>query len=181
MVKRFSPKNERNEYQSSKRRDFKNNKAFIYKKLSDILGDKVVICSDFSYDDVNNQQYFKFNDYRNSVLAGGNGTPGYGFPAAIGAKFSRPGSKVVSISSGTNFQFNMQEMIVALEQNLDLTIIVLNEKYLKKGLKYKGPDYKILAESFGAKAYQLNLILKLRQTLGKTLKLKGLILIEIRI
>ena len=159
----------------------KNNKAFIYKKLSDILGDKVVICSDFSYDDVNNQQYFKFNDYRNSVLSGGNGTPGYGFPAAIGAKFSRPSSKVVSISSGTNFQFNMQEMIVALEQNLDLTIIVLNEKYLKKGLKYKGPDYKILAESFGAKAYQINFDSKIETNLRKTLKLKGLILIEIRI
>ena len=98
----------------------KNNKAFIYKKISDILGDKVVICSDFSYDDVNNQQYFKCNDYRNSVLSGGNGTHGYGFPAAIGAKFSRPSSKVVSISSGTNFQFNMQEMIVALETTLDL-------------------------------------------------------------
>ena len=122
-----------------------------------------------------------FNDYSNSVLAGGNGTPGYGFPAAIGAKFSRPGSKVVSISSGTNFQFNMQEMIVALEQNLDLTIIVLNEKYLKKGLKYKGPDYKILAESFGAKAYQLNFDSKIETNLRKTLKLKGLILIEIRI
>ena len=75
----------------------------------------------------------------------------------------------------------MQEMIVALEQNLDLTIIVLNEKYLKKGLKYKGPDYKILAESFGAKAYQLNFDSKIETNLRKTLKLKGLILIEIRI
>ena len=75
----------------------------------------------------------------------------------------------------------MQEMIVALEQGLDLTIIVLNDKYLKKGLKYKGPDYKSLAESFGAKAYQFNCDSKIDSNLKKTLNLKGLVLLEIRI
>jgi acetolactate synthase-1/2/3 large subunit len=158
-----------------------NKRAAIYRALSDILGDKAVICSDFSYEDVNNQQFYKFKDYRNSVLSGGNGTPGYGFPAAIGAKFSRPDAKVVSISSGTNFQFNMQEMIVALEQKLDLSIIVLNDKYLNKRAKYKGPDYKSLAESFGAKAYQFNFDSKIGINLKKTLKIKGLVLIEVRI
>ena len=157
----------------------KNKKAFIFRKLSDILGDDVILCSDFSYDDVNLQQFYKFNDYKNSVLSGGNGTPGYGFPAAIGAKFSRPKNKVVSISSGNNFQFNMQEMIVALEQKLDLTVIVLNEKSSNKNLKYKGPDFKLLAESFGAKAYQFSFDSKIESNLKKTLNLKGLILIEV--
>jgi len=159
----------------------KNKKAYIFSKISDILGKKAVICSDFSHEDVNLQQFYKFNDYRNNILSGGTGTPGYGFPAAIGATFSRPKAKVVSISSGTNFQFNMQEMIVALEQGLDLTIIVLNDKYLKKSLKYKGPDYKSLAESFGAKAYQCNFDSKIDSNLKKTLNLKGLVLLEIRI
>ena len=159
----------------------RNKKASIFNKISDILGKKAVICSDFSYEDVNLQQFYKFNDYRNNILSGGTGTPGYGFPAAIGATFSRPKAKVVSISSGTNFQFNMQEMIVALEQNLNLTIIVLNEKHSKKGLKYKGPDYKSLAESFGAKGYQFDFDSKVDSNLKKTLNLKGLVLLEIRI
>ena len=57
----------------------------------------------------------------------------------------------------------------------------LNDKYLKKSLKYKGPDYKSLAESFGAKAYQCNFDSKIDSNLKKTLNLKGLVLLEIRI
>jgi acetolactate synthase-1/2/3 large subunit len=159
----------------------KDSKASIFRILSNLLGKSTVICSDFSYKDVNLQRFYKFSDYRNNILSGGNGTPGYGFPAAIGAKFSRPKSKVVSISTGTNFQFNMQEMIVALEQKLDLTIIVLNDKYSNKSMKYKGPDYKSLAESFGAKGYQFNFDSKIEKNLKKTLHVKGLVLIEVRI
>ena len=173
-IKKESVKKENKEISNNK-------KAFIFRKLSDILGKDVVLCSDFSYEDVNLQQFYKFNNYKNNILSGGNGTPGYGFPAAIGAKFSRPKSKVVSISSGNNFQFNMQEMIVALEQNLDITVIVLNEKASNKNLKYKGPDFKLLAESFGAKSYQFDFDSKIVVNLKKTLNLKGLILIEIRI
>ena len=159
----------------------KNNKAFIFSILSELLGDKVIICSDFSYEDVNLQQFYEFTDYRNSIMSGGIGTPGYGFPAAIGAKFSRPNSKVVSISSGANFQFNMQEMIVAKEQKIDLTIIVLNEKSSINGTEQKNPDYKMMGESFGVKSIRLNIDKSFKKKLKKHLSYKGVRLIEILI
>ena len=149
--------------------------------MSELLGDKAIICSDFSYEDVNLQQLYNFTDYRNSILSGGVGTPGYGFPAAIGAKFSRPRSKVVSISSGENFQFNMQELIVAREQKLDLTIIVLNEDSQLNGKGHENPDYKMMGESFGIKSVTINLGKNIKNQLKKHLSHKGLRLIEILI
>lgn len=159
----------------------KNKKAAIFAMLSELLKGEAVVCSDFSYEDVNLQKFIKFNNYKNNILSGGNGTPGYGFPAAIGAKFSRPKSKVISISSGNNFQFNMQEIIVALEQKLDLTIIVLNERFSDKKAKYKGPNFKSIGESFGAKSFQFNMDASLKSNLSKSLNRKGVVLIEVRI
>ncbi|MEE2975183.1 MAG: thiamine pyrophosphate-binding protein [Thermodesulfobacteriota bacterium] len=159
----------------------KNKKAFIFSTLSELLGDKAIICSDFSYEDVNLQQFYNFTDYRNSIMSGGVGTPGYGFPAAIGAKFSRPRSKVVSISSGENFQFNMQELIVAREQKLDLTIIVLNEDSQLNGKGHENPDYKMMGQSFGVKSVTINLGKNIKNQLKKHLSHKGLRLIEILI
>ena len=158
-----------------------NKKAAIFTMLSELLKGEAVVCSDFSYEDVNLQKFIKFNNYKNNILSGGNGTPGYGFPAAIGAKFSRPNSKVISISSGNNFQFNMQEIIVALEQKLDLTIIVLNERFSDKKAKYKGPNFKSIGESFGAKSFQFNMDASLKSNLSKSLNRKGVVLIEVRI
>jgi len=156
-----------------------NKKALIFDTLSSLLKDKAIVCSDFSYEDMSLQQFFKFTDYRNSVLAGGSGTPGYGFPAAIGASFSRPRSKIVSISSGVNFQFSMQEMIVAKEQGIDLSIIVLNESNKKQ--QQKAPDYKLMGESFGVKSFKIKTDGNIRKNLSKYLNHKGLRLIEIAV
>jgi len=141
--------------------------------------DETIICSDFSYQDTTHQQFFEFKDYRNNILAGGNGIPGYGFPAAIGAKFARPKTKVVSVSSGANFQFNMQEMIVAREQNLDLSIIVVNERGKDKNQKNKGPDYTLMGEAFGVKSFKIDIDDDIKKELGKHLNHQGTRLIEI--
>ena len=157
----------------------KNKKAFIFHALSLLSKDETIICSDFSYQDTTHQQFFEFKDYRNNILAGGNGIPGYGFPAAIGAKFARPKTKVVSVSSGANFQFNMQEMIVAREQNLDLSIIVVNERGKDKNQKNKGPDYTLMGEAFGVKSFKIDIDDDIKKELGKHLNHQGTRLIEI--
>ena len=158
-----------------------NSKSRIFKLISDLSPKDTVFCSDFSYEDVILQKFLSVSDFKNSILSGGNGTPGYGFPAAIGATFARPKSKVISISSGTNFQFNMQELIVTLEQKIDLTIVVLNDKK-NKIKKYSGPDYKSLGESFGVKSHQLSYNDKsFENNFKKSFNHKGTALIEILI
>jgi len=146
--------------------------------ISEICPKDTIYCSDFSYDDVNLQKFLKISDYKNNLMSGGNGTPGYGFPAAIGATFSRPKSKVVSISSGKNFQFNMQEMIVAVEQKINLSIVVINDSTHEK---YPGPNYKLLAESFNVRATRIKISSLSKKYMKKFLDYKGVTLIEILI
>ncbi|MEL0081077.1 MAG: thiamine pyrophosphate-binding protein [bacterium] len=172
----------REKYQKAQEKEIQSNsKSRIFKLISDLSPKDTVFCSDFSYEDVILQKFLSVSDFKNSILSGGNGTPGYGFPAAIGATFARPKSKVISISSGTNFQFNMQELIVTLEQKIDLTIVVLNDKK-NKIKKYSGPDYKSLGESFGVKSHQLSYNDKsFENNFKKSFNHKGTALIEILI
>ncbi len=175
--------NEINEIRNNYKRNIKkeidsNKKAKIFSLISNICPKDTIYCSDFSYDEVNLQKFLEISDYKNNLMSGGNGTPGYGFPAAIGATFSRPKSKVISISSGKNFQFNMQEMIVAVEQKINLTIVVINDS---SDEKYPGPNYKLLAESFNVRATRTKISTLSEKDLKKFLDYKGVTLIEILI
>ena len=73
----------------------------------------------------------------------------------------------------------MQEMIVAKEQGIDLSIIVLNESNKKQ--QQKSPDYKLMGESFGVKSFKIKSDNNIRQNLSKYLNHKGLRLIEIAV
>jgi acetolactate synthase I/II/III large subunit len=61
------------------------------------------------------------------ITSGGLGTMGFGLPAAIGAWFADPETPVVSLSGDGSFMMNMQEFIVAVENKIPLTVIILND------------------------------------------------------
>ncbi|MBT4286511.1 MAG: biosynthetic-type acetolactate synthase large subunit [Deltaproteobacteria bacterium] len=61
------------------------------------------------------------------ITSGGLGTMGFGLPAAIGAWFADPDTPVVSLSGDGSFMMNMQEFIVAVENQIPLTVIILND------------------------------------------------------
>lgn len=61
------------------------------------------------------------------ITSGGLGTMGFGLPAAIGAWFADPEIPVVCLSGDGSFMMNMQEFIVAVENKIPLTVIILND------------------------------------------------------
>ena len=72
----------------------------------------------------------------------------------------------------------MQEMIVAVEQKINLTIVVINDS---SDEKYPGPNYKLLAESFNVRATRTKISNLSEKDLKKFLDYKGVTLIEILI
>ncbi len=64
------------------------------------------------------------------ITSGGLGTMGFGLPAAIGAWFAEPETPVVSLSGDGSFMMNMQEFVVAVEHNVPLTVVLLNDSRL---------------------------------------------------
>ena len=64
------------------------------------------------------------------ITSGGLGTMGFGLPAAIGAWFADPDTPVVCISGDGSFMMNMQEFVVAVEHEIPLTVIIINDHRL---------------------------------------------------
>jgi acetolactate synthase len=75
-------------------------------------------------------QYFPFHEPRRWINSGGLGTMGFGYPAAIGAKIARPEEDVYCITGDGSIQMMIQEMTTALQYQVPVKILCLNNGYL---------------------------------------------------
>ncbi|MGW8193487.1 MAG: thiamine pyrophosphate-dependent enzyme, partial [Desulforhopalus sp.] len=113
-------------------------------------------------------QVFPFTRPRQLLTSGGLGTMGFGLPAAIGTAIAFPDRQVVLFTGDGSLQMNIQELATAVEQQVNVKIIVLNnnslglvrqQQNLFYGQNYFGSDYRIdvdfatVARGFGMKAY----------------------------
>jgi acetolactate synthase-1/2/3 large subunit len=64
------------------------------------------------------------------LSSGGAGTMGYGFPAAIGAKFGCPDKPVWAIVGDGGFQMTMAEMATAALHKLAIKVLIINNGFL---------------------------------------------------
>ncbi|WP_188745266.1 thiamine pyrophosphate-dependent enzyme [Marinobacterium zhoushanense] len=130
---------------------------------------------------------------RTFIDSGYQGTLGFGFPTALGVKVANPDKAVVSVCGDGGFMFGAQELMTAVEFNIGLvTIIVNNNSYgnvrrdqaLGYGARYSGselatPDFVKFAESFGAAGYRVHTPEQLKPVLEKCIALNQPCLIEI--
>lgn len=73
-------------------------------------------------------QHFRWRHPRTMVTSGGLGTMGYGLPAAIGAKVARPEALVIDIDGDASFNMTLTEMSTAVQFNIGVKVIVLNNE-----------------------------------------------------
>ncbi len=101
---------------------------------------------------------------RTSIHAGYQGTLGYGFPTALGAKVAHPDKQVVSVTGDGGFMFAANELATAVHHKINLVTVVFNDAHFgnvrrNQKLFFDGryiadeltnPDFVKYAESFGA-------------------------------
>jgi len=75
-------------------------------------------------------QSYPFNRPDQWLTSGGLGTMGFGLPAAIGAALAEPSRKVLCFSGDGSLMMNIQEMATAAENDLDVKIILMNNRAL---------------------------------------------------
>ncbi|MXZ13696.1 MAG: biosynthetic-type acetolactate synthase large subunit [Candidatus Dadabacteria bacterium] len=158
-------------------------------------GDSIIV-SDVGQHQMWVAQFYKFERPRTHLTSGGLGTMGFSFPAAMGAKYARPDEQVICVAGDGSFQMNFQELATAVENNLDLKIIVFNNRHHGMVRQWQTmffesnysasrfevlPDFVKLAEAFGARGLRAVKPEELEPTLREGLNTPGVVLMEIEV
>ncbi len=108
--------------------------------------------------------YYPFDKPRRWINSGGLGTMGFGLPAALGVKLGLPDETVICVTGDGSIQMNIQELSTALQYDLPVIVVNLNNGYLGmvkqwQDMIYSGrhsqsymqslPDFVKLAEAYG--------------------------------
>ncbi|MDE2821832.1 MAG: biosynthetic-type acetolactate synthase large subunit [Chloroflexota bacterium] len=75
-------------------------------------------------------QYYPHQRPATLLTSGGLGTMGFGFPAAIGAKFGKPEEEVWAIVGDGGFQMTLCELATAAQENVNVNIAIINNFFL---------------------------------------------------
>ncbi|MEY8337494.1 biosynthetic-type acetolactate synthase large subunit [Lachnospiraceae bacterium 62-35] len=92
--------------------------------------ENAIIATDVGQNQLWTTQFLELTSRKQLLTSGGLGTMGYGFPAAIGAKFGNPDKDVIAICGDGGFQMNLQEMATAIVYELPIIICIFNNGYL---------------------------------------------------
>lgn len=102
---------------------------FVIEKISEACKDAIIV-TEVGQHQMWAAQFFKYRNPRTFITSGGLGTMGYGFPAAIGAKIGKPEKVVFDISGDGSFQMNSQELATAVQNDVPVVSVILNNGYL---------------------------------------------------
>ncbi len=167
---------------------------WVIRQTGKILRDKAIISTDVGQHQMWTAQFYPFDFPRQFLTSGGLGTMGYGFPAAIGAKRAFPEKIVINFTGDGSILMNIQELMTAVEQNLPVINIILNNNYLGmvrqwQTLFYENrisetdisaqPNFQMLAESFGGVGYKVNTKEEFEKALNDAIKSNKVALIEV--
>jgi len=130
------------------------------------------------------------------INSGGAGTMGFALPAAIGAKFGRPDVPVWCVAGEGGFVMTAQELSVAVEHQLDVKIVLLNNFSLGMVRQFQDdfyggvrsqvdlthmPDFVKLSEAYGMPALRVEKFEDIAPALDAAQRTKGPFLIDFRI
>ncbi|CAM2872426.1 acetolactate synthase 3 large subunit [Vibrio diazotrophicus] len=141
--------------------------------------------------------YYPFNKPRRWINSGGLGTMGFGLPAGMGVKFAMPQEEVVVVTGDGSIQMNIQELSTALQYDIPVKIINLNNRFLGmvkqwQDIIYQGrhsnsymssvPDFAAIAEAYGHVGIRINTPDELEAGLQKALDMKDrLVFVDINV
>ncbi|MDF2153247.1 acetolactate synthase 3 large subunit [Vibrio sp. CAU 1672] len=141
--------------------------------------------------------YYPFNQPRRWINSGGLGTMGFGLPAGMGVKFAKPDEEVVVVTGDGSIQMNIQELSTAMQYDIPVKIINLNNRFLGmvkqwQDIIYQGrhsnsymssvPDFAAIAEAYGHVGIRIETPDQLEAGLQKALDMKDrLVFVDINV
>ena len=137
-------------------------------------------------------QYYPHQRPATLITSGGLGTMGFGFPAAIGAKFGRPEDEVWAIVGDGGFQMTMCELATAVQENVDINIAILNNAFLGMVRQWQeffyesrysatpmvNPDFCKLASAFNIPSMRITRREQMEESVAFARSIRGPVLLE---
>jgi acetolactate synthase-1/2/3 large subunit len=144
----------------------------LIQSVAACLDNDAIIATDVGQHQMWVAQAYPLRRPRQWLTSGGLGTMGFGVPAAIGAALAEPQRTVVCFTGDGSIMMNIQELVTAAEENVNLKIVLMDNASL--GLvhqqqtlfygerlfasKFKtSPDFIKIAQGFGIAAVDLDL------------------------
>jgi len=166
---------------------------FVIRELSRLSEPDTIVATDVGQHQMWTAQHFIIRAPKRFLTSGGLGTMGYGFPAAIGARLAAPEQRVLCITGDGSFQMNIQELATVVNNNLDLTIALINngslgmvrqwqeffyEKRYSHTLLADNPDFVKVAEAYGVRARRAATEEEATRAIEEAFQIKGPVLID---
>lgn len=103
---------------------------YVIEQIYNVTRGDAIIATDVGQHQMWAAHFFKYTKPRTFISSGGLGTMGFGMPAAIGAQAGCRDRTVVTIAGDGSIQMNFQELVVAVEHDLPINVVILNNGYL---------------------------------------------------
>jgi len=143
---------------------------YVIERIYELTKGKAFITTEVGQNQMWAAQFYKFLKPRTMLTSGGLGTMGFGFPAAIGAQVAFPKSLVIDIAGDGSIQMNIQELATAVQYNLPVKVVILNNGFLGMVRQWQelfyekrytwthlhSPDFVKVAEAYGAVGLRLD-------------------------
>ncbi|MGL5090607.1 MAG: acetolactate synthase 2 catalytic subunit [Aeromonas sobria] len=165
----------------------------LLKQLSAQLPESSVVACDVGQHQMWVAQHMRFTSPRNHLSSAGLGTMGFGLPAAIGAKMSRPQDEVVLVSGDGSFMMNVQELGTIRRAQLKVKMVLLDNQRLGMVRQWQelffdgrysetilsdNPDFVALAAAFGILGETITCKEQIAGALDRLLKSEGAYLLH---
>ncbi len=168
----------------------------LLKQLSAKLPESSVVACDVGQHQMWVAQHMRFTCPRNHLSSAGLGTMGFGLPAAIGAKMSRPEDEVVLVSGDGSFMMNVQELGTIRRAQLKVKMVLLDNQRLGMVRQWQelffdgrysetilsdNPDFVALAAAFGIPGETITCKEQIAGALDRLLASEGAYLLHVAI
>ncbi len=166
----------------------------VIRELHQLTKGEAIITTDVGQHQMWVAQFYPFTQTRQLITSGGLGTMGFGLPAAVGAQLACPDKLVIAVVGDGGFQMTNQELATAVQYDLPVKILIMNNGYLGMVRQWQemfydrtysevdisvAPDFVKLAEAYGAAAFRATRPDELHDVLSAAINHKGVAVIDV--
>ncbi|MGQ9647372.1 MAG: biosynthetic-type acetolactate synthase large subunit [Thermodesulfobacteriota bacterium] len=169
---------------------------YVVEKLYELTRGKAIITTEVGQNQMWTAQYYHFDHPNSFISSGGLGCMGFGLPAALGAQIACPDRLVVDVAGDGSIQMNIQEIATAVEHDLPVKILILNNGCLGMVRQWQQlfydrvyafselnhePDFVKLAEAYGAVGLRATRPEEVEPVLQKGLSIRRPVIMDVHV